>query len=62
MWELAEKGDDKSLYLDNLDKRYLGNNYKDMEMADIKHITSISDHSISKPIISTQSKLGIQST
>ena len=35
MLELAEKGDYKSLHLDNLDKKYLSNNDKDTEIPDV---------------------------
>lgn len=62
MLKPAKKSDYKSLHLDNLDRRYLGNICKDTEMPDIKHITSISNYSINKPTISTQSKSSIQST
>lgn len=62
MLEPAKKGDYKSLYLDNFDRKYLGNNDKDTEMPDVKHITPISNYSISECITSTQSRSGIQST
>ena len=43
MSKLAEKSDYKSLHLDNLDRRYLGNNNEDTEMPDVKHIIPISE-------------------
>lgn len=50
--EPTQKGNQKNLYLANLDRRYPGNNDKDMEMPDVKHITSICDSYISERISS----------
>ena len=52
----VEKNNYKSLHLNNLDRRYLGNNDKNTQMADVKHITPISDLSISKHTTCTQSR------
>lgn len=60
--EPTEEGDYKSPHLDNLNRRYLGNNNKDREMPDVKHIIPISNHSISERTTSIWSKLGIQFT
>ena len=62
MLKPAEKSDYKSPHLDNFDRRYPGGNDEDTEIPDVKHITPISDPSISERITSTQSRLGIQST
>lgn len=51
--EPVKKGDYKSPHLDNLDKRYLGDNDENMIIPNVKYITPISDHSINKRIIST---------
>lgn len=51
--ELAEKGNYMSLHLDNFDKKYPGNNNKDTKMPNIKYITPIIDHFISKCTTST---------
>lgn len=48
--ELTKKSNYKSLYLDNLDKRYLANNDKNIK---ISNITSISDLFISEHNTST---------
>lgn len=61
MLEPAKEGDYKSPYLDNLDRRYSGDNDENTEMPDVKHITPISDHSISERTTSTRSRSGIQS-
>lgn len=61
MLKLTKKGDYESSHLDNFDKRYSSNNDKDTEIPDIKHITSITDYSINKHIIFTQSRLDILS-
>lgn len=53
MLELTEEGDYKNPYLDNLNRRYLGDNDKDTEMPDVKHIIPISNHSINKCTTST---------
>lgn len=52
--EPAKKIDYKNLYLDNFNRKYLRDNYKDTKMLVIKHITPISVYFISKYTIFTQ--------
>lgn len=51
--ELAKKSDYKNPYLNTLNKRYLDDNNKDIEMLDIKYIISISNYFINKYTTST---------
>ena len=62
MLKLAEEGNYKSPHLDNLDRKYPGDNNNDTEMPDVKCITPINELFISKCTTSTQLRSGIQST
>lgn len=53
MLEPIEEGDYKIPYLDKLNRKYLGDNDKDTEMPDVKHIILISNHSINECTTST---------
>ena len=59
--EPVEKGDYESPHLDNFDKKYPGNNDENTKMQDVKHITPISDLSISDCTTSTQLRSDTQS-
>lgn len=52
--EPAKEIDYKNPHLDNFNRKYLHDNYKDTKMLVIKHITPISVYFISKYTISTQ--------
>lgn len=51
--ELIKKSNYKSLYLANLDKKYLDNNNKNIKMPDVKYIIFLSHLFINKYTIST---------
>lgn len=59
MLEPIKKNNYKSLYLANLNRKYLVDNNKVTEISDFKYITSGSDLSISEQIIFTKLRSGI---
>lgn len=62
MLEPTKKNNYKSLYLANLDRKYLDDNNEGIKMPNIKHISSISDLFINERTTFTQLWSQIQST